>query len=69
MELFVFQIFIGVISVKVMTGAQMNTNLDMLPVSCALVHTLSGDDHDTNAQKYSKMLPHWAKCCGGLNWY
>ena len=55
---FVFQIFIGVISMKAMIGAQMNTNLPMLPVSNALVHTLYSVGYDTNAQKCSKMPPH-----------
>jgi len=65
----VFQIFIGVITMKAPMGAQMNTNLAMLPVSAPIVHTRKANELDTNAQKCSKMLPHWAKFVGGLNWY
>jgi hypothetical protein len=69
LQSFVFQIFIGVITLKACSRAQMNTNSDMLPVSTALVHTGKLAEHDINAQKCSKMPPVSAKCRGGLNWY
>lgn len=54
---------------KQTVGAQMNTNLNMLPVLRKLVHTLSKPIYGKNAQKFGKMLPDWAKFRGGLNWY
>jgi hypothetical protein len=68
-ELFVFQIFIGVITMKVTPGAQMNTNCDMLPVSTGLVHTLPVATPRKNAQIFGKMPLPWANSGGGLNWY
>jgi hypothetical protein len=53
----VFHIFIGDIWMKPTSGAQMNTNLNMLPVSGEFVHTRAGIEHDTNAQIFSKMAP------------
>ena len=64
-----FQIFIGVVSMKVDIGDQMNTNLNMLPVLAKVVHILAGLIYLRNAQKCSKMLPHWANLRGGFNWY
>ena len=54
---------------KVIPGAQMNTNSDMLPVCGAIVHIGKFTEHDINAQKCSKMPPLWANRQGGLNWY
>jgi len=56
-ELFVFQIFIGVITLKQAIGAQMNTNCDMLPVSIRLVHICGAMNRSKTAQKFGKMLP------------
>ncbi|WP_280137679.1 hypothetical protein [Devosia sp. Root436] len=42
---------------KAAIGAQMNTNLGMLPVSVTLVHTGKDGELDINAQKCSKMPP------------
>ena len=50
-------------------GAQMNTNLNMLPVLLKVVHINAALGCNKNAQKCGKMLPRWAKSQGGLNWY
>jgi hypothetical protein len=56
--IFVFQIFIAALEVKVTTTDQMNTNLNMLPVLAGVVHILLPRNWRRNAQKCSKMLPH-----------
>jgi hypothetical protein len=38
-------------------GAQMNTNLNMLPVLLKVVHIHAALECNKNAQKFSKMLP------------
>ena len=64
-----FQIFMDVIRMKASAGDQMNTNLGMLPLLLRLVHTRNPHKYDKNAQKFGKMMPHWARFGGGLNWY
>jgi hypothetical protein len=52
---FVFQIFIGVITLNALRSIQMNTNCDTLHLSGRFVHTRHPSGHDTNAQKFGRM--------------